>query len=89
MSDKVLASTKALQWDFPGYAVSISFKTFSDLSFQNELVSFLEQASTESVKQFGNYTVKGGVNTFEPREVSLMYLLSIFLSAMDVTRAIT
>jgi hypothetical protein len=59
--------------------VSVPFQTFADASFQNELAGFLEQASTESVKRFGGYTVKGGAHTFEPRETVDPYLITQLL----------
>ena len=48
-SAKVLESKIALQWDFPGCAVTIPSSEFDNPSFQNEVATFLEQASTESV----------------------------------------
>lgn len=48
-SAKVLESKIALQWDFPGCAITIPVSEFNNSSFQNEVAAFLEQASTESV----------------------------------------
>lgn len=66
-SKDVLASTTLL-WDFPGTTVAIPKAIFSEPSFQNELAGFLDQASTESVKQFGAQTIKSGTVVFEARD---------------------
>lgn len=65
---KDVLATVALQWDFPGTTVIIPSITFNDSSFQWELAGFLDQASTESVKQFGAQTIKSGTAVFEIRD---------------------
>jgi hypothetical protein len=68
LSEKVLAAENALQWDFPGCAVAIPYSVFDNSSFQDNLASFLEQASTESIKRFAAHTNKAGSFAFESRD---------------------
>lgn len=68
LSEKVLASKNALQWDFPGCAIAVPFSEFSNSSFQESLAVFLEQASTESIKRFAAHTNKAGSSIFECRD---------------------
>jgi hypothetical protein len=70
LSKKVLAAKSALQWSFPGVAVAIPDSEFVVASFQDHLALFLEQASSESVKQFGGHTLKAGSQAFESRETA-------------------
>ncbi|KAJ9648167.1 hypothetical protein H2199_001945 [Coniosporium tulheliwenetii] len=67
LSARVLASETALQWDFSGCAVAIPLSEFMDSSFQDSLATFLEQASTESIKHFAARTNKAGSSIFESR----------------------
>ncbi|CAG8953309.1 hypothetical protein HYFRA_00003516 [Hymenoscyphus fraxineus] len=67
-SESVLASKGALEWEFPGSAVSIPITTFNDDSFQENLASFLSQASGESIKAFAAKANKAGSFTFESRD---------------------
>jgi hypothetical protein len=57
-SEYVLAAENALQWDFPGRAVEIAFDEFLKESFRESLVTFLEQASMESLKRFEAHSAK-------------------------------
>ena len=57
-----------MQWNFPGCTVVIPFSKFTDAAFQESLVAFLEQASTELVKRFAARTNKAGSSTFESRD---------------------
>jgi len=68
LSETVLAATSALQWDFPNSAVAIPYSVFAQASFQDSLASFLEQASTESIKRFAAHSTKAGSLAFESRE---------------------
>jgi len=68
VSEEVLAATSALQWDFPNSAVAIPYSEFAQASFQDSLASFLEQASTESIKRFAAHSTKAGSLAFESRE---------------------
>jgi len=68
LSDKVLASETALVRDFPDCTIAIPFSQFTDASFQESLVAFLEQASTELIKQFAAHTYKASSFAFESRD---------------------
>lgn len=68
VSEKVLATKGALQWDFPGGSVAIPASDFDDLGFQEQLATFLEKASTESIKQFSAHIYKAGSVTYESRD---------------------
>jgi hypothetical protein len=68
LSEDVLASKNALQWDFPGSAVAIPISEYEKTSFQDELATFLERASTESIKRFAAHTNKAGSFAFESRD---------------------
>lgn len=68
VSEEVLAATSALQWDFPTFAVAILYPDFAQASFQDSLASFLEQASTESIKRFAAHSTKAGALAFESRD---------------------
>lgn len=50
LSEDVLAAKGPLQWDFPGNAVAVPLSTFADPKFQEELGTFLQKASAESIK---------------------------------------
>ncbi|KAF2104829.1 hypothetical protein NA57DRAFT_30565 [Rhizodiscina lignyota] len=54
--EPVLAAENALKWDFPTYSVSIPSKTFDDDEFQDQLATFLEHASLESINRFAAHT---------------------------------
>jgi len=77
--ETVLAAKDALQWDFPGSAVVIPFSTFSQASFQEELAQFLQQASTETIKQFGARAFKAGSQVYECRDTPEPTLISSLL----------
>jgi hypothetical protein len=84
MSEKVLASTKALTWDFPGSAASVSLTTFDDPSFQSEIANFLQQASTECVKRFGAHVQKAGSSVFEMRDTADPALITqLFMNIIE------
>ncbi|KUJ24466.1 uncharacterized protein LY89DRAFT_663197 [Mollisia scopiformis] len=68
LSEEVLATKSALQWDFPGSAVALSFSDFQNPNFQEELATFFEKASTESIKRFAARTNKAGSFAFESRD---------------------
>ncbi|KAI9047595.1 hypothetical protein LZ554_008308 [Drepanopeziza brunnea f. sp. 'monogermtubi'] len=67
VSEDVLAAEGALQWDFPGNAVAIPLDTFNDPKFQEELATFLEKASVESIKRFAARAKKAGSSAYESR----------------------
>ncbi|EEP77435.1 predicted protein [Uncinocarpus reesii 1704] len=68
ISEKVLASENALLWDFPGEAIAIPYAKFANAGFQESLASFLEQASTESIKRFAARAAKAGSSLAEYRD---------------------
>ena len=68
LSETVLASENALQWDLPGCAIALPLREFTNSSFQDDLAVFLEQASTESIKRFAAHTNKAGSFAFESRD---------------------
>lgn len=68
ISEKVLASKNALQWDLLGCAIAIPYSEFTNSSFQDNLATFLEQASTESIRRFAAHTNKAGSFAFESRD---------------------
>lgn len=68
LSEEVLATKIALQWDFPGSAVAIPLSVLQDPIFQEELATFLEKASTESIKRFAARTNKAGSFAVESRD---------------------
>lgn len=72
-------AANALQWDFPGTAVAIPYETFNEPSFQHELASFLEQASSEYIKRFAPRAFKSGSSTFESRNTVTPSLISQML----------
>ncbi|KAH8589073.1 hypothetical protein B0O99DRAFT_523793 [Bisporella sp. PMI_857] len=93
-SEDVLAAENALQWDFPGRAVSIPFNEFLKKSFQESLAIFLEQASMESLKRFEARSAKAKVSVIEARDTTdpalitqmLMPLLEAVGSFVEVPR---
>lgn len=68
VSERVLASGNALQWDFPVSTVAIPFSQFNESTFQDNLAEFLEQASTESIKSFAARTQKAESYAIETRD---------------------
>ncbi|KAH7412021.1 hypothetical protein DE146DRAFT_784622 [Phaeosphaeria sp. MPI-PUGE-AT-0046c] len=82
-SEHVLAAENALQWDFPGQALSIPHDTFTgDADFQRSLCTFLEQASVESIKQFSAVTYKACAPLPEIRDTPDPTLISGALAAI-------
>ncbi|PQE21089.1 p-loop containing nucleoside triphosphate hydrolase protein [Rutstroemia sp. NJR-2017a WRK4] len=78
----VLAAENALQRDFPGYAASISYSTFTKAGFIEELATFLEQASIEPIKRFSARSHKAGTTTVECRDTADPALISQMLTAL-------
>jgi hypothetical protein len=72
----------ALQWSFPGSAVSIPISVFENESFKDELVTFLEKASIESIKRFAAHTKKAGSMAFEPRDTVEPTLITQMLTSL-------
>ncbi|TAQ88566.1 hypothetical protein B7494_g3109 [Chlorociboria aeruginascens] len=85
LSEKVLASKSALQWNFPGCAVSIPFTVFSDPYFQDNMAVFLEQASVEPIKQFAARTMKANSLAVESRDtVNPAIITQMLMTLLEV-----
>ena len=63
----MLACKRALRWDFPGSAVAIPIIEYENTCFQDELATFLEKASIESIERFAAHTSKAGSFARESR----------------------
>lgn len=78
----VLASKGALECTFPNTAVAITASRFQEPGFQAELASFLEKASTESIKRFAAHTQKGGSLAYESRDTADPAVITQMLMAL-------
>ncbi|CZT03079.1 uncharacterized protein RAG0_09953 [Rhynchosporium agropyri] len=86
VSENVLAAKGSLQWDFPGSAVAIPTTDFDNSDFQDELATFLEKASTESIKQFAAHILKAGSITYESRDtVDPAIITTMLMTVFEVT----
>lgn len=84
-SSDVLATEEALQWDFPGAAVSVPSTTFAEESFQESLAGYLQQCSTESIKRFAARASKAGSLAVETRDTSDPAMIaSLLLTLLEV-----
>ncbi|PVI08703.1 hypothetical protein DM02DRAFT_510118 [Periconia macrospinosa] len=81
-SEEVCAAPGALQWDFPGQAVSLPRAVYMDQTFQDSLARFLEQGSIESVKQFSAVTYKAASPMPEVRDTTDPALITGLLMAI-------
>ncbi|EPS41761.1 hypothetical protein H072_4291 [Dactylellina haptotyla CBS 200.50] len=85
-SQKALEAKSALQWDFPGIAVSVPYSTFIVVEFQEELATFLEQASKESIKRFAATTNKAASGAWESRDtVDPKLITGLMMSLLEAT----
>ncbi|KAL2063392.1 hypothetical protein VTL71DRAFT_5197 [Oculimacula yallundae] len=85
VSENVLAAKGSLQWDFPGSAVAIPATDFDDFNFQDQLATFLEKSSTESIKQFAAHIFKAGSRTYESRDtVDPAIITSMLMTVLEV-----
>ncbi len=80
--EDVLAASSALQWKFPGSAISVPASVFRDASFLENFASFLEQAALESPKNFAAYAAKAGSLIPETRDTADPALITSMLVAM-------
>jgi hypothetical protein len=80
--EPVLACKGALQWNFPGAVVAIPISVFENESFQDELATFLEKSSIESIKRFAAHTRKAGSMVFEPRDTVEPALITQMLMSL-------
>ncbi|KAL4782195.1 hypothetical protein BJX76DRAFT_359187 [Aspergillus varians] len=81
-AEKTLAAKGALQWDFPGAAVSVPCTVFDDPNFQESLAVFLEKASTEYLDQFAIKVRKAGTEISEDRETPDPAIITQFLMTL-------
>ncbi|KAL9083910.1 MAG: hypothetical protein Q9165_008317 [Trypethelium subeluteriae] len=81
LSENVMASDRALAWEFPGQSVLIPSSDFST-TFQESFSTFLEQASTESIKNFAARARKAEFTTFECRDTTDPALVSHMLMSL-------
>lgn len=81
-SEDVLAAKGALQWDFPGSVVAVPYDTYLEKDFLQSLCQYLEQASTESIKEFAAHSNKAGMVIVEDRDTKDPGLISSLLVAI-------
>lgn len=78
-AEQTLAAKGALQWDFPGVAVSVPAVVFEDRVFQESLAAFIEKASVEYLDLFVTKVRKAGVEVSEIRDTSDPSIITQFL----------
>jgi hypothetical protein len=84
-TEQALSAKGALQWDFPGVAVSVPDNVLDNPEFQKRLAAFLDNASREHLDQVAVKVRKAGVEISEDRNTvhpaiitqSLMTLLEV------------
>ncbi|KAL4873947.1 hypothetical protein BDV12DRAFT_191814 [Aspergillus spectabilis] len=81
-AEQTLAAKGALQWDFPGTAVSVPCNVFDDHYFQENLASFLEKASIEPLEQFAVKVRKAGTQISEARNTVDPAIVTQFLMTL-------
>ena len=79
---QVLAAEGALKWDFPSRALQVPDSVFRESNFLSSLTQFLEQASTESLKEFAATTLKARSSTYESRDTCDPALIGQLLMAI-------
>ncbi|KAF7596479.1 hypothetical protein BBP40_001351 [Aspergillus hancockii] len=81
-ADQTLAAKGALQWDFPGSAVSLPRCEFENPVFQKSLATFAERASSEVLDEFCPKTRKAGAEVSEPRDTVDPAIITQFLMTL-------
>lgn len=81
-SHDVLAAGNALEWNFPEKSISIPYPEFTKFTFQDELVAFLEQASTESIMRFAARANKAGTSIVERRDTAKPFFITQMLMTL-------
>ncbi|KAE8377081.1 hypothetical protein BDV26DRAFT_293508 [Aspergillus bertholletiae] len=81
-AEMTLAATGALEWDFPGSAVSLPLCEFQNPTFQQSLAEFIEQASREVLDEFYLKTHKAGAKVSETRDTVHPAIISQFLMTL-------
>ncbi|RAK78064.1 uncharacterized protein BO72DRAFT_477000 [Aspergillus fijiensis CBS 313.89] len=78
-AEPTIAAPGALQWDFPGVAISLDKEEFDKPSLQESMGEFLERASTEPLDEFTPKSQKAGVKVTETRDTMDPDLITDFL----------
>ncbi|KAL4784729.1 hypothetical protein BJX76DRAFT_356715 [Aspergillus varians] len=81
-SEEALASQGAMQWDFPSVAASVKRSVFNNPVLQENLTSFLEKASLETLDEFAAKTLKTGREISETRDTVDPKLITTFLMTL-------
>lgn len=81
-TEETMASQGAMQWDFPSVAASLNRSVFENPVFQENLVTFLENASLEPLDEFAAKTFKAGVTISETRDTVDPTLITSFLMTL-------
>ncbi|KAJ0427087.1 hypothetical protein BJY00DRAFT_320561 [Aspergillus carlsbadensis] len=81
-AEQALSAKGALQWDFPGAAVSVPNDVFDKPEFHQRLASFLEKASGEYLDQFSVKVRKAGVDISEDRNTAHPAIITQFLMTL-------
>ena len=82
LAAKVLASSAALQWDFPSRAVIVCEDTFEDLNFEASFTEFMEKAYIEPVQQYAAIIRKAKAATYENRDTATPAIIGRLLMAV-------
>ncbi|KAL3452963.1 hypothetical protein BJX65DRAFT_302864 [Aspergillus insuetus] len=81
-AEQTLSAKGALQWDFPGVAVSVPNDVFDNPEFQKRLAAFLENASREHLAQVAVKVRKAGVEISEDRNTVHPAIITQFLMTL-------
>lgn len=81
-AESTLAAKGALEWDFPGSAVSLPLCEFENPVFQKGLAGFLERASREVLEEFCPKVREDGVKVSEARDTVDPAIISQFLMTL-------
>jgi hypothetical protein len=81
-AEQALSAKGALQWDFPGVAVSVPNDVFDNPEFQKRLAAFLENASREHLDQVAIKVRKAGVDISEDRNTVHPAIIMQFLMTL-------
>ncbi|KAL3476926.1 hypothetical protein BJX99DRAFT_258041 [Aspergillus californicus] len=84
-AEHTLAGKGALQWDFPGAAVSMPYDVFDNHGFRDTLASFLEKASTQLLPEFAAKARKAGAEIVEERDTADPAIITEFLMTLIET----
>jgi hypothetical protein len=81
-AEQALSAKGALQWDFPGVAVSVPSDVFDKPEFRQRLAAFLEKAGGESLDRFSVKMRKAGVEISEDRNTAHPAIVTQFLMTL-------